>query len=81
MVDYFRQLARLQDGIENTYKPNTEKKLCVLKTAEKAQKLAKRHLLFVNAKNIPAEISDWHEQRAKLNLEIGARLIYYYQKL
>lgn len=81
MKNYFRELARLQDGIENTYKPPTEKRNCVKAMVEKAFKIGRRHLLFVNAKGVPNDVREWHEKRAKINLEIGARLIQYYSNL
>lgn len=81
MKNYFIQLAKNQEGVNNYYIPTNQKRTCLMEMVEKANKLAERHLLFINAKNVPQEVSEWHESRAKLNLEIGARLIGYYNKL
>ena len=76
-MSYFTEQREKQMNVDNVYIAPNEKQSLVIKMAEKAKLLAERHLLFVNAKNVPSEISDWHEQRAKLNNEISARLIGY----
>lgn len=80
-MSYFTEQREKQMNVENVYIAPNERRDAVLKMSDKAKLLAERHLLFVNAKNVPQDVSDWHEQRAKLNLEIGARLIGYYNKL
>lgn len=80
-MSFFTEQREKQADIVNVYIDVNEKKHKILMMAKKAEELAKRHLFFVGHPKLPTEVSDWHEQRAKLNLEIGARLIQYYNKL
>ena len=80
-MSYFTEQREKQKDIVNVYIDPSDKKHKLLRMAKKAEELAKRHLFFVGHPKLPQDVSDWHEQRAKIILEIGARLISYYNKL
>jgi len=80
-MSFFTEQREKQADIVNVYIHPSEKKYSLLMMAQKAEELAKRHKFFINHPKLPQDVSEWHEQRAKLNLEIGARLRGYYNKL
>lgn len=80
-MSFFTEQRKNQADVVNVYIEITDKKKKILDLVEKANELSERHLFFVNHPKLPQKVSDYHEQRAKLNLEIGARLIQYYNKL
>lgn len=76
-MSYFTEQREKQMNVENVYIAPNERRDAVLKMSAKAKLRAERNELFINAKGVPQDVSEWHEQRAKLNNEISARLIGY----